>query len=122
MLAQIKPHALSLASPQTIRASICRHFAAELVQDAVEGLAERHPEASARLPAATWQIFALILGVIAALYSFAIVPADTVKVLTLALALLFVPVIALRLVAVINLMRTSAANSGEAGQAAAARY
>ena len=115
MLAQLKPNTFSLAAPQTMRAAICRHFAASLVHDAVEGLAERDPEASARYPAAMWQTLALILGAIAALYSFFAAPAETVKVLTLALALLFVPVIALRLVAVANLMRTSVAHSGEAG-------
>ena len=115
ILNQLKPHALSLATPQTVRAAICGHFATHLVQDAVEGLAARRPESSACLPGAPWQTFALILGVIAALYSFALAPADTVKVLTLALALLFVPVIALRLVAVVNLMRTSAASGHEAG-------
>jgi hypothetical protein len=83
ILNQLKPRALSLATPQTARDAITRHFAASLVQDAVEGLAARHPESSARLPAATWQHVALILGVIAALYSFAVAPADAVKVLTL---------------------------------------
>ena len=55
MLARLAPHEFSLASPQAVRGAICRHFAPSFVLHAVEGLASRKPEQSARTPLALWQ-------------------------------------------------------------------
>ncbi len=105
LLRELGPYRFSLATPGALREAIAHHFAPSLAKHAVETLAVRQPDRSARFPSVAWQRAALILGVIAALYSGIVAPAETVKVLTLALALLFVPVVALRLVAVAGLLR-----------------
>ncbi len=105
MLARLKPHALSFATPHALRGAICRHFAETFAHGAVEGLATRHPEQSARSRPALWQRLTLALGALTLLVALALAPNDTIWLLTLALALLFVPVIALRLVAAHWLMR-----------------
>ena len=105
MLAQLKPHDFSLASPQSVRGAICRQFAETFARGAVEGLATRHPDRSAREPSALWQRLGLALGIFALLSAAALAPADTIWLVTLALAVLFVPVIGLRLVAAYWLMR-----------------
>ncbi|HEY6920686.1 MAG TPA: hypothetical protein VI390_03695 [Methyloceanibacter sp.] len=55
MLARLKPHDFSLASPQSVRGAICRQFAETFARGAVEGLATRHPDRSARERPALWQ-------------------------------------------------------------------
>jgi hypothetical protein len=108
MLARLRPHAFSLASPQSVRGAICHQFAETFARGAVEGLASRHPDRSARERLALWQRVALVLGLIAFLSSLAIAPTETVWVVTLVLVVLFVPVIGLRLVAAYWLMRDEA--------------
>jgi hypothetical protein len=65
----------------------------------VEGLASRHPALSARTRPALWQRLVVLLGAVALALAVALAPVETVWVVTLALALLFVPVIAFRLLA-----------------------
>ena len=62
MLARLAPHEFSLASPDGVRGAICRHFAPSFVLHAVEGLASRKPEQSARTPLVLWQrlVFSLV--------------------------------------------------------------
>ena len=55
MLARLSPYAVSLASPNAVRGAICHHFAPSLALHAVEGLASRHPDMSARARPALWQ-------------------------------------------------------------------
>jgi len=98
MLARLKPHAFVLASPHAVRGAICRHFAATFARHAVDGLAARHPDKSARARPALWQRLCFMLGVTAILAVVALAPIKTIWALTLALALLFVPLIAFRLV------------------------
>jgi Glycosyl transferase family group 2 len=51
MLARLSPHSFSLASPGTVRDAIRRHFQAVFARNAVEGLALRHPDKSAKTEA-----------------------------------------------------------------------
>jgi cellulose synthase/poly-beta-1,6-N-acetylglucosamine synthase-like glycosyltransferase len=108
MLARLEPHAFALASPQAVRGAICRHFAATFARHAVEGLAARHPHQSALARPAWWQRLCFMLGVTAILAAVALAPVATIRALTLALALLFVPLIAFRLVAAYGLLREGA--------------
>jgi len=105
MLARLKPHDFSLASPQSVRGAICRQFAETFARGAVEGLATRHPDRSARERPALWQRLGLTLGTLALLSAVALAPVDTIWLVTLALVVLFVPVIGLRVVAAYWLMR-----------------
>jgi glycosyltransferase XagB len=111
MLARLKPHFFALASPQAVRGAICRHFAATFAHHAVDGLASRHPDKSARARPALWQRVCFMLSVTAILAAVALAPIKTIWALTLGLALLFVPLIAFRLVAACGLLREGA--SGE---------
>jgi cellulose synthase/poly-beta-1,6-N-acetylglucosamine synthase-like glycosyltransferase len=104
MLARLRPHAFSLASPQSVRGAICHQFAETFAHGAVEGLASRYPDRSARERPAIWQRLALVLGLLAFFSGLAIAPASTIWLLTLFLAVLFVPVVGLRLVATYRLL------------------
>jgi cellulose synthase/poly-beta-1,6-N-acetylglucosamine synthase-like glycosyltransferase len=108
MLDRLRPHAFSLASPQSVRDAICHQFAETFARGAVEGLAARHPDRSARERPALWQRLALACGLLAVLSAMVSAPAGTIWLLTLLLVVLFVPVIGLRLVAAYWLMRGEA--------------
>jgi cellulose synthase/poly-beta-1,6-N-acetylglucosamine synthase-like glycosyltransferase len=105
MLARLSPYAFSIASPNAVRGAICHHFAPSLVLHAVEGLASRHPGMSARARPALWQRLVVLVGTIAILTALALAPVETIWVVTLALAVLFVPLIGFRLVAAYGLVR-----------------
>lgn len=99
MLDRLRPHAFSLASPQSVRDAICHQFAETFARGAVEGLATRHPDRSAREAASdvaaprprAWPP-RMSLGL-------AVAPTEAIWLLTLLLVVLFVPVIGLRLAA-----------------------
>jgi cellulose synthase/poly-beta-1,6-N-acetylglucosamine synthase-like glycosyltransferase len=112
MLARLSPYSFALASPQTVREAISRHFAPRFAHQAVEGLALRHPDLSARRKAAVWQRLALFVGALAMLGAFGLAPVTILAVSTLALALLFVPVIAFRAMAACNLLRRGSSAQG----------
>ena len=99
MLARLSPHEFSLASPQAVRGAICRHFAPSFVLHAVEGLASRKPEQSARTRIAFWQRLACCFVPLALLTALVLAPAETLWGVTASLALLFVPLIGFRLLA-----------------------
>jgi glycosyltransferase XagB len=99
MLARLSPYAFSLASPHAVRGAICHHFGPSLALHATEGLASRHPGMSARTRPALWQRLAVLGAAGALLTAMALAPVETIWAITLALAWLFVPLIALRLVA-----------------------
>ena len=103
MLARLAPHEFSLASPQAVRGAICRHFAPSFVLHAVEGLASRKPEQSARTPLALWQRLACCFVPLVLLIALALWPAATVWGVTASLGVLFVPLIGFRLLAAYGL-------------------
>ena len=103
MLARLSPYAFSLASPHAVRGAICHHFGPSLALHAIEGLASRHPGMSARTRPARWQRLAVVTAALAVIAAMALAPVETIWAITLALAWLFVPLIALRLVAAYRL-------------------
>jgi FtsH-binding integral membrane protein len=103
MLARLSPYNFSLASPIAVRDAICRHFALSFVLHAVEGFASRDPGMSARTHPALWQRLVVLFGAIAIVLAVALAPVKTIWVVTLALALVFVPLIAFRLLAAYGL-------------------
>ena len=107
MLARLSPYAFSLASPNAVRGAICHHFAPSFALQAIEGLASRHPGMSARTRPALWQRVGALSAAIAALVALALAPVMAIWAITLALAVLFVPLIALRLVAAYGLLSAS---------------
>jgi hypothetical protein len=102
VIADLGPTRLALASPHAVRRAICDHFAAGFAHGAVEGLAARFPEESARAKLAAWQLLLLAFGV--GLLATAFAPVPTVRVVSVTLALLFVPLIALRILAARHLL------------------
>jgi glycosyltransferase XagB len=115
MLARLSPYQLSLASPHAVRRAISSHFAASFGRHAIEGLAARHPQMSAQARPAKWQRRALLFGAMAMLLGLGVDPVKTIWAVTLSLAILFVAVIAFRLVAAYGLWR--GAPRGETGSA-----
>jgi hypothetical protein len=94
MLARLSPHAFALASPQAVRDAICRHFAPIFARAAIEGLASRHPDKSAKARAPFWQSVTFAFLLAATLGAVTLAPLNSIWVGSLALALLFVPLIA----------------------------
>jgi cellulose synthase/poly-beta-1,6-N-acetylglucosamine synthase-like glycosyltransferase len=90
-----------------VRGAICHHFAPSFALHAIEGLASRHPGMSARTRPALWQRLAVITLAIAVTAAMIFAPVETIRTITLALAWLFVPLIALRLVAAYRLLATA---------------
>jgi hypothetical protein len=104
MLARLSPYAFSLASPNAVREAIRHHFAPSFALHAIEGLASRHPGMSARTRPARWQRLAVAAAAVAVLAAMAVAPVETVWTIALGLAWLFVPLIALGLVAAYRLL------------------
>jgi cellulose synthase/poly-beta-1,6-N-acetylglucosamine synthase-like glycosyltransferase len=110
ILAQLPPHRISIAAPQTVREAVRGHFAENFATTAIDGLHARYPERSARARLALWQrlfVGFVPLGIGAMLY-FGAWP--SLRALSLALTLIFLPAIAIRLFAAITLGRSQ---SGE---------
>ena len=107
MLARLRPYRISLATPAVLRTAVCRHFARSFARHAVEGLASRRPEMSARERAAKWQRYALLFSLMALPLFLVIAPLETIWAITLSLAGLFVAVIGFRLIAAYGLLRNA---------------
>lgn len=108
VVARLWPYTLILATPQSVRAAIFRQFAGCFARDAVEGLRSRFPGMSAKEPSARWQSLAVSIGATALLLGAAVAPRETVWTITSSLAVLFVAIIAFRLLAVYRLLREDA--------------
>ena len=113
VLARLRPNTVSLASPQAVHRAIYAHFASRFAHGAVEGLATRFPDQSARAKLAAWQIIWLGVSGVALAAALAIWPVATIRVVSLGLALIFVPVIALRLIAAGDLLLDRRRQDGE---------
>jgi glycosyltransferase XagB len=105
MLTRLQPYNFSIVSPGTLSGAIRRHFARSFARYAVEGLPIRHPGMSARERPAAWQRLALLFGGIGLAVALMLAPVKTIWAVTLALAVLFVAVIAFRIVAAYGLVR-----------------
>ena len=105
MLAQLAPHDFALASPRAVREAICHHFASHLSWGAVEALAVRRPEQSARNATARWQALGLAFGATGLILALLLAPMEAIRIATLLLGVLFLPVIGLRAVAAYGLRR-----------------
>jgi hypothetical protein len=108
-LGRLAPHRLSLASPDTLRQAVYGHFAQNLAAASVDGLHARFPDRSAKAKLATWQrlsLFSLLLAFAAALVLHA---QPAIRALSLALVVLFLPVVALRMFAAYDLLRRAPA-------------
>lgn len=105
MLAQLAPHAFALASPRTVRKATYQHFAPVFARDAVDALAVRRPDQSARTRTAHWQRLSLAIGAIGLLLALLAAPTETIRTFSLLLAVLFVPVIGLRIIAAYGLLQ-----------------
>ncbi|MGH6825870.1 glycosyltransferase family 2 protein [Methyloceanibacter sp.] len=105
VLARLAPHCLSLASPEILRQAVCGHFAQTFAAASVDGLHARFPDRSAKTSLTAWQrllLFSLLLGFAAALGLHAQL---AFRALSLALVVIFLPVIALRVFAACDLLR-----------------
>jgi hypothetical protein len=105
VLAQLGPHGFALATPRAVRGALYHQLAPTLARSAVEALAARHPDMSARSRTALWQRAFLIAGGAGLLGALLLAPLETVRAVTLLLAVLFVPVIGLRALAACALLR-----------------
>jgi hypothetical protein len=100
---QFSREQLALASPREMRSAICRSYAPQLMRGAVEGLPARAPEqahdgASRR---GNWRRSAPLLR--SCLPRFCSIPLGAVRFVSYLLVVLFVPVIAIRLLALCDL-------------------
>ncbi|MGH6735113.1 MAG: glycosyltransferase [Methyloceanibacter sp.] len=110
MLARLGRPDLALASPATVRESIYHHFAPIFLRSAVDALAARRPDLSARSGTAPWQRLVIAIGAAAFVGGLLIAPIETIRIVSLMLAVLFVPVIGLRLIAAFGLVSGKAEN------------
>ena len=105
VLAQLEPHRISLATPQTVRDAVRGHFAKSFAAAAVDGLHARHPKRSAREKLALWQRLAICVIPLAFAAAIAFEAWGSLRALSLALTVIFLPVIALRVFAAYALCR-----------------
>lgn len=117
-LLQINRRRVGFAVPDSIRRVIYRHFAGAISFEAKDGLDVRAPEKSAKTALCGWQWLAAI-GLPAA-FGLALLqdPALTIRISSLALAVLFVPVIGIRLAALWGLRHAVPSQRKRARQAA----
>jgi len=108
LLVQLSPYGFTLGTPRAVRDAITRHFAPSLAQVAVEALAIRRPEQSARTRTVPWQRTALIALGVSLIGVLPLAPVDIIHAVTLLLAMLFVPVIGLRAAAAYDCAETRA--------------
>lgn len=103
ILASIPRQQLAISASPCARRALVRKLAPELAANATERLAERHPEQSAQAGLALWQIVFLSLvlpGFVAwSLFDFR----SAMGAASVLLGLAFIPIIALRVFALINL-------------------
>lgn len=96
---------VTLATPSDLRAAVVRHFAKQLMQEAIRGLARRYPGESAEF-AGTGSQRVVIVGVLfLVLLSGVSYPGHTLRVLTEAATVIFAMVIFLRVTACISLVQ-----------------
>ena len=105
MLARLAPYHFTLTTPRAVRDAVRHHFAAALARGAVDALAVRRPAYSARTGMAPWQRLTLALATVGFILALWLAPVESIRVATLLLAVLFVPVIGLRAVAANRLLR-----------------
>jgi len=105
MISQLPPRSVTLASPQSVRRAIYRHFKDLFADQAVGSLLKRHPDKSARLPLSRWQRWTFALSALGLGAVFAAAPAAATVMLSLALGVVFVPIVLLRIAAAFNLAR-----------------
>ena len=111
VLAQLGPRGFALTTPRAVRDAVHHQIAPALARNAVGALLARHPEQSARTRTARWQRAALILGGVGFLGALLLAPIETIRAVTLLLAVLFVPVIGLRVLAAYELLRGTAGSA-----------
>ena len=112
VISQLGSKGVSLATPRAVKDVVYRHFAPALSRGAVDTLATRRPDLSARGGLVPWQRVILLVGLLAFAAALALAPAESIRGLALLLAILFVPVIGLRALAALGLLRNR--NSREA--------
>ncbi len=101
-LAGLDGQAVALAPKAAIRAAICRSFERSFKAHAAEGLHRRDPERSAKSPLPRWMILTLACMAAAIAAGLTLSIADTIRVLSLAMAAIFVPIAGLRVAALFH--------------------
>lgn len=104
LLHRLKPNRVSLAAPYELRRAIRGHFGKIFAAEAVDALHARYPDQSARSPLASWQRHVLGWSIAALVAAFALAPVPSLRAVSILLAFIFVPVIALRVFAVYDLL------------------
>lgn len=90
----------------------CGHFAKRFAAAAVEGLHGRHPDRSARSALPRWQRLWLGFGAAGFTAALALAPLASIRAITFGLAVLFLPVIGLRVLAARDLILGGRGQSG----------
>jgi cellulose synthase/poly-beta-1,6-N-acetylglucosamine synthase-like glycosyltransferase len=104
VLARLAPQRISLATRQAVRAAVRGHFAQVFATVAVDGLHARYPERSAKAKLALWQRLLIGLAAIAFATAFYFEAWPSLRALSLAFAVIFLPAIALRVFAACTLV------------------
>jgi cellulose synthase/poly-beta-1,6-N-acetylglucosamine synthase-like glycosyltransferase len=105
VLGQLEPHRISLATPQAVRDAVRGHFAKSFASAAVDGLHARHPKRSAKEKLALWQRLSICFIPLAFAAAIAFEAWGSLRAISLALTVIFLPAIALRVFAAYALCR-----------------
>ena len=108
------PHRISLATPRSVREAVRGHFAKSFATVAVDGLHARHPQRSAKEKLALWQRLTIGFIPLAFTAALAFEAWGTLRALSLALTVIFVPAIALRVFAACTLRHGQCGDAGSA--------
>jgi cellulose synthase/poly-beta-1,6-N-acetylglucosamine synthase-like glycosyltransferase len=90
---------IAIVPPQQIRRAIYHYYRANFALAAIEGLLRRRPEQSTRLPVPRWEVISIVITLCLLATALALAPLLTIRTISLALALLFVPITGFRIAA-----------------------
>ncbi len=95
---------IAIVPPQRIRRAIYHYYGASFAAAAIEGLRRRRPEQSARSTLPRWQLISFAVTLFCLTTGLVLAPLLTIRVISLALALLFIPIIGFRIAALRDLL------------------
>jgi glycosyltransferase involved in cell wall biosynthesis len=95
---------IAIVPPQRIRRAIYHYYGASFAAAAIDGLKRRRPEQSARSSLPRWQHVFLVVALLGLTTAVTLSPMPAIRTISLALALLFIPIIGFRIAALRDLL------------------
>lgn len=90
---------IAIVPPQRIRRAIYHYYGASFAAAAIEGLLRRRPEQSARMKVPRWELISIVGTFLCLATGLALAPLLTIRTISIALALLFIPIVGFRVAA-----------------------